>query len=923
MKKSFPIILLALVTVLGCTKTEQLDNISYGNPAVAGKQSKSASDGNQDDIKILVTLPGQLPQTQTKTANVSDGAGSYRFEWSDDDKINVSGTTFALSQKSSGQQAVFTGAAPAGKSFNILYPATLTESTFDSADFSSYTQNGNGSYAHVPCMFFISNVDTYEYVTVSSEWAGSHGGGLKMTGCLKLVIKLPASGISSASKVELVADSDIFHSTNNASSSTPALSLNLSSAALSSDVLTAYVPLSCNRIDFAEDTELTVKVYASGNLLFVKKFKPGRQSIEPGAVNEMVITGDGWDPVSSCGTVKGGIDNPYTVASVADLKGVASKLVAGRTVYFKQTADIDLGSTSFTPINTSVTTTAAINYDGGGKTISNFKCTGSYASLFGVINGCVCNLKIINAMITGDGSTSCGVVAGCLGDIDDKQTYKGILENITVTSSTVTGTSSSSCFIGGLVGEARNSVIRNCVFGDSNTSVQNTSSEADSGTGGLLGRYMACNEITNCTVHGTVTSSARNTGGVIGFAYGQAINISGCTCDANVSGSADAVGGFIGSAYRGCELDNCTVKSIVSSSASTGHCGGFVGIANGSNNSIGAIFHSCSFTGNVTASAGPYAGGFVGCSFKSVYCDKCTCGASSNTVQATSYSGGLAGAVLDYSAANSSTRYISAFLSVLQATDTQCAITVKAVSTTDDKNGCAGGLAGFVQGKVVAQRSCYSGNVSGYKYIAGLVGYTKTGPVTVENCYTTGTVSASNGYSAGLMAELPNNSTISRCYSTATVIGFFAAGGLVGRAFGGQGSTASVSTNVNTSITDCIAWNDHVYNSTKISSEEVNQYYSCGGILGFSTTVNTLSNCYRNPAMTLECYADAISKYNELYDQDNADASHPLTEKHAATLYYPYHGKSAAAGATVSSVAGALNWDETIWDLSGSLPLLK
>lgn len=587
MKKSFPIILLALVTVLGCTKTEQLDNISYGNPAVAGKQSKSASDGNQDDIKILVTLPGQLPQTQTKTANVSDGAGSYRFEWSDDDKINVSGTTFALSQKSSGQQAVFTGAAPAGKSFNILYPATLTESTFDSADFSSYTQNGNGSYAHVPCMFFISNVDTYEYVTVSSEWAGSHGGGLKMTGCLKLVIKLPASGISSASKVELVADSDIFHSTNNASSSTPALSLNLSSAALSSDVLTAYVPLSCNRIDFAEDTELTVKVYASGNILFVKKFKPGRQSIEPGAVNEMVITGDGWDPVSSCGTVKGGIDSPYTVASVADLKGVASKLVAGRTVYFKQTADIDLGSTSFTPINTSLTTTAAINYDGGGKTISNFKCTGSYASLFGVINGCVCNLKIINAMITGDGSTSCGVVAGCLGDIDDKQTYKGILENITVTSSTVTGTSSSSCFIGG------------------------------------------------------------------------------------------------------------------------------------------------------------------------------------------------------------------------------------------------------------------------------------------------------------------------------------------------QGSTASVSTNVNTSITDCIAWNDRVYNSTKISSEEVNQYYSCGGILGFSTIVNTLSNCYRNPAMTLECYADAISKYNELYDQDNADASHPLTEKHAATLYYPYHGKSAAAGATVSSVAGALNWDETIWDLSDPLPLLK
>ena len=36
-----------------------------------------------------------------------------------------------------------------------------------------------------------------------------------------------------------------------------------------------------------------------------------------------------------------------------------------------------------------------------------------------------------------------------------------------------------------------------------------------------------------------------------------------------------------------------------------------------------------------------------------------------------------------------------------------------------------------------------------------------------------------------------------------------------------------------------------------------------------------------------------------------------------------YQGKAAAADATISSVAKSIGWDETIWDLSGELPVLK
>ena len=39
--------------------------------------------------------------------------------------------------------------------------------------------------------------------------------------------------------------------------------------------------------------------------------------------------------------------------------------------------------------------------------------------------------------------------------------------------------------------------------------------------------------------------------------------------------------------------------------------------------------------------------------------------------------------------------------------------------------------------------------------------------------------------------------------------------------------------------------------------------------------------------------------------------------------YWPYHGTAAAAGKSASDVARDLGWDTSIWDLSGSTPVLK
>ena len=67
--------------------------------------------------------------------------------------------------------------------------------------------------------------------------------------------------------------------------------------------------------------------------------------------------------------------------------------------------------------------------------------------------------------------------------------------------------------------------------------------------------------------------------------------------------------------------------------------------------------------------------------------------------------------------------------------------------------------------------------------------------------------------------------------------------------------------------------------------------------------------------------------YNDLYDQANVDASHPLyrkfTDPAKDKYYFPYNGKAVPQETTVSDLAKILGWDESVWDFSGALPELK
>jgi len=208
----------------------------------------------------------------------------------------------------------------------------------------------------------------------------------------------------------------------------------------------------------------------------------------------------------------------------------------------------------------------------------------------------------------------------------------------------------------------------------------------------------------------------------------------------------------------------------------------------------------------------------------------------------------------------------------------------------------------------------------------GIYGYDNTQAPkfsTISNCWTAGDITG-NRMVGGIAGNAANNAAyspvvISCCYSTAKVHAQFKYGGIVGDACQGQKNGETL--DIKNHIEKCIAWNDAIYSD--VADESV--HYSAGAIVGFTAVKNYLVDCYRKADLVFsDCPGNTT---NELVNQENASPENPLVEvavTPGGTNYnFPYHGKSAAAGATASQVAKTLGWDEEIWDLSGALPFFK
>ena len=145
------------------------------------------------------------------------------------------------------------------------------------------------------------------------------------------------------------------------------------------------------------------------------------------------------------------------------------------------------------------------------------------------------------------------------------------------------------------------------------------------------------------------------------------------------------------------------------------------------------------------------------------------------------------------------------------------------------------GLFGYVRGYSSTQATISNVGVidsfiQGYDYVGGAVGYayasSSSPPVTITNCYNTGSVTGNNSV-GGVVGRAPN-STITNCYNTGTVTGNWNVGGVVGYA------------DSSSTITNC-------YNTGAVegSSDRV------GGVVGYADSSSTISYTYYGGECTL------------------------------------------------------------------------
>ena len=192
----------------------------------------------------------------------------------------------------------------------------------------------------------------------------------------------------------------------------------------------------------------------------------------------------------------------------------------------------------------------------------------------------------------------------------------------------------------------------------------------------------------------------------------------------------------------------------------------------------------------------------------------------------------------------------------------------------------------------------------------------------ILNCFSSGTIKGGKQKVGGIMGSLHDGGETSNvvayvkyCYSTCEVSATRNVGGVVGNAYNCNKASA---------VEYSIAWNPSV--KTTGSTTEGN--YVSGAVVGMSRNRQALTDCIRRVDMDFACELTLEGVNSSLipFDQNNVSATDALQYAGpTGTSYqyiYPYHGKAAAAGETVSDVARRLGWDETIWDLSGDYPQL-
>ena len=287
----------------------------------------------------------------------------------------------------------------------------------------------------------------------------------------------------------------------------------------------------------------------------------------------------------------GSEENPYLIASAEDFQNIATYcadetadgplgFISGKGTFFGsagvhylQTDNIDLENASITPVGLETKPFSGV-YDGGNKTISNYKIdnvTGSYNGAFGHMVG-------------------------------------GMLKNVMISGADIVTKN----YGGGLVGLVKSgTVIQDC-------SVSNSSLKGDTGAvGGIVGYIYSGATVSGCSISNVSIGAAsgstggNNYGGIVGYLKNSGtVTIQNCHTDAQssiITGGGQN-GGIVGYSqltdYNKLTIRECSNAAEVKCGTS-GKAGGIIGVlSNG-------LIANCSNTGKVT-SAKDLAGGIAG-----------------------------------------------------------------------------------------------------------------------------------------------------------------------------------------------------------------------------------------------------------------------------------------------------------------------
>ena len=310
-------------------------------------------------------------------------------------------------------------------------------------------------------------------------------------------------------------------------------------------------------------------------------------------------------------------DDPYIIATKADLKLLASKVNAGNpysAIYFKMTGDIDLAGTSsdqWTPIGTDANKFSG-EFDGDGHSVNGLyvdASTSDYQGLFGNnYVAAVSNLSVSGSVVGKSnvggicGYSNGGSFKGCTfsGSVSGTEYLGGIVgysASAMTDCSNQASITASSAYSGGICGYASDNVFTSC-----------SNSGGVSGTqyiGGIVGKFEGSSDsaVNDCVNSGSIVASVESSrvGGICGWNYGA--KLTNCLNSGDVTGYSVA-GGISG--YNNGAIVNCVNLGAVSTTTAI-----IAGGISGSNHGSGYSIRNCLSYGSVK-SVGVYAGAISG-----------------------------------------------------------------------------------------------------------------------------------------------------------------------------------------------------------------------------------------------------------------------------------------------------------------------